>query len=128
VYEIVAVEVRFINATEGGILTEAVEILSLSDTLHQACGKDIDVRLPGQPSEGHKIPFEPGVSAISHLVEVLRSGAHSCGCFDAYLELTAKEGLLRGDEAAVNESILSGRRACEQICRTHAEGRAAPAH
>jgi len=28
----------------------------------------------------------------------------------------------------VNERILSGRRACEEICRTHAEGRAAPAH
>jgi hypothetical protein len=120
--------VRFINATEGGILTEAVEILSLRDALDQCCRKDLDIRFPGRPSKGLPIAFEQGVSAISHLADVLRSGSRSCGCFDAYLELTAKEALLMGDRAAVNESILSGRRACEEICRTHAEGRAAPAH
>jgi hypothetical protein len=36
--------VRFVNATEGGILREGVEIASLRDTLHRYCGETRDLR------------------------------------------------------------------------------------
>jgi hypothetical protein len=37
-------EVRFVNATEGGILRNQVEILSLRDALHRDCSKNLDLR------------------------------------------------------------------------------------
>lgn len=114
--------VRFINATEGGILAEAVEILSLRDALHQVCSKKIDIRFP------KVVPPSADLKAISHLAEVLHSRSRKCTCLDAFLELTAKEAVLRHDDEAVNRSILSGWRLCEEFCRADAEGRAASAH
>jgi hypothetical protein len=37
-------EVRFINATEGGILRDALEIISLKETLHRQCANNIGLR------------------------------------------------------------------------------------
>jgi hypothetical protein len=37
-------KVRFVNATEGGILREGVEIVSLRDALHRYCGQRRDLR------------------------------------------------------------------------------------
>jgi hypothetical protein len=37
-------EIRFINATEGGLLRENVEILSLKETLYRYCDSPIDLR------------------------------------------------------------------------------------
>jgi hypothetical protein len=37
-------EARFINATEGGILRNQVEILSLRDALHRECNRNLDLR------------------------------------------------------------------------------------
>jgi hypothetical protein len=119
--------IRFINATEGGILTEAAEILSLRDALNQACPVEIDIRFPAG-GWAPQAALEMRVSAISHLAEVLSSGTRNCKCFDEFLDLTAKEALLRRDDDAVNRSILSGWRVCEEFCQTHAEGRVAPAH
>ena len=104
---------RFINATEGGIRTEAVEILSLRDACSQACSKGIQIRFP----VAERPPAaQPRVRAISHLAEVLSSRTRACKCLDEFLELTAKEALLLHDDDAVNRSILSGWRSCEGFC------------
>ena len=66
--------------------------------------------------------------ALDHLDQVLGSRASDCGCLTAFLELTAKEAVLKKDDEAVNKSILWGRRTCEAFCRTHAESGAAPSH
>src|SRR5205807_1299287 len=105
-----------------------VEILSLGDALHQCCEKSIPIRFPNIQSRRTRMASEQSLTAISHLAGVLRSRSRSCGCLDGYLELTAKEALLRGDKESVSKSILSGWRACEEICGTHAEGRVAPPH
>jgi hypothetical protein len=114
--------VRFINATEGGILTEGVEVLTLRDALHQSCARKIDIRFP-RPA-----PSQRNTRAIAHLAEVLRSRSRDCTCLDEFLNLTAKEALLRQDAEAVNGSILSGWRACEEFSRTHAESGVASAY
>lgn len=110
--------VRFINATEGGILTEGVEILSLRDALYQSCKGEIDV----QAALGRCYrPRQVSTAAIEHLCHVLKSATRDCGCLNGFLELTAKEALLKRDDDAVNESILWGSRTCEEFCRPHAE-------
>ena len=116
--------IRFINATEGGILNEGVEILSLRDALYQ-CSRQLDIERMLRPS---LLPPAEARAAASHLYQVLESRSHDCSCLDSFLELTAKEALLKRDEAAVNESILFGRKTCEAFLRTHAESRTARAH
>jgi hypothetical protein len=121
--------VRFINATEGGIVTEGAEILSLRDALYQSCSGAVDV---GHILDNAHNPLPLGEgrvrAAMDHLSQVLQTRSTACGCLPAFLELTAKEALLRKDDEAVNRSILTGWRTCEEFCRTHAEGGAAPAH
>jgi hypothetical protein len=117
--------VRFINATEGGILTDAVEIMSLHDAISQCCNTQVDVAgiLRGAHSSQTSLPDI--TMALDHLCRVLETHDSSCGCLDGFLDLTAKEALLKGNEEGVNRSILWGRRICEEFCRRHAEGRAA---
>jgi hypothetical protein len=124
--------VRFINATEGGILSEGVEILSLRDAIFQCCRESFDVarilrNAHTQPSRSGGAA-KPGITAVEHLRNVVETRDYGCGCLSGFLELTAKEALLKGDDEGVNRSILSGRRICEEFCRTHAEGGVAPAY
>jgi hypothetical protein len=107
--------VRFINATEGGILKEGVEILSLRDALYQSCKRKIDIAaiLGGC--------YRPGpikIAAIEHLCSVLKTATRDCGCLDGFLELTAKQALLKGDDEGVSQTLLWGLAACERLCRT----------
>jgi hypothetical protein len=121
-------EVHFVNATEGGILTEGVEILSLRDALHQYCQRKLSLRFPSPVPRSAGNSDGRALNALSHLSEVLQSRSNDCDCLAGFLELAAKEALLRQDDEAVNRSILWAGRICEELLRTHAEGRAASAH
>jgi hypothetical protein len=118
---------RFINATEGGILRDAVEILSLRDALHQTCNRPVDVSRILLAAH-HPLPPGQGRvrASIEHLSSVLNSRASDCGCLAGFLELTAKEAVLKGNQDSVNESILWGWRVCEEFHRAHAESGVAP--
>ena len=133
--------VRFINATEGGILRDSVEILSLRDALYQSCNQPVDVsrilqaayqplRL-GEHAKREPVRAKPQArvrASIEHLSSVLNSRISDCACLAGFLELTAKEAVLKGQLDSVNESILWGWRVCEEFHRTHAESRVAPPH
>ncbi len=94
--------IRFINATEGGILTEGVELLPLRDAVHQACGPRFPIR---QTLEAcHRI--QPGTPDLKgHLQLVLSSRSTRCGCLGGFLELAAKEALLKGDGAGIESAV-----------------------
>jgi hypothetical protein len=94
--------IRFINATEGGILTEAAEILSLRDALYQSCSRPAHARALLESShQTRKVTRAP----LDHLKRALRSRSADCGCREGFLDLVAKEAVLRGDQAAQNEAI-----------------------
>jgi hypothetical protein len=105
---------RFINATEGGILTEGAEALPLREALYQACGGPLPIRRTLE--DCHKT-HAPGLDLKGHLESALSSRSARCGCLDGFLELTAKEALLKGDAAGIESAIawgvteLAGRRA-----------------
>jgi hypothetical protein len=48
------------------------------------------------------------MDALEHLSTVLDSRARNCGCLDEFLNLTAKEALLKGDQQTINERINQG--------------------
>lgn len=100
--------VRFINASEGGILLEGVEILSLRDALDQSCGRSassIDVR---RILDDCYRPSKISQNAMRHLREVLKSRQSGCGCLNGFLELTAKEHLLHRNESEMKKTIQWG--------------------
>jgi hypothetical protein len=103
--------VRFINATEGGILRDGVDVLSLRDALYQACTTRIDVGQRLQAAHG-AAPLLDGAlkCAIGHLSAILESRTGDCSCLEEFLNLAAKEALLRGDRRAIDETILWGQR------------------
>jgi hypothetical protein len=102
--------VRFINATEGGILTEGVEILPLKAALDQSCNRPVTISLRevGAPQ------VRQVRTALEHLHDVLRSRKTSCDCFNGFLELTAREHLLKQNKAGIEKSIQSGLEICEK--------------
>jgi len=112
---------RFINATEGGILKDAVEVRSLRDAL-SCCGERIDIagrlRRAHTPAIGEQSRVQ---AALRHLCHVLKNRDPECNCLNAFLDLTAKEALLKQDDHAIDERILWGWRICEELRRTHAE-------
>jgi hypothetical protein len=114
--------VRFINATEGGILTEAVEIMSLRDALTQCCASRLDIAAILERAYKSRPRVSDVNEAIHHLHGVLERRDFSCGCLGGFLELTAKEALLKKNEVDVSERILWGSRICEEFCRSHAAG------
>jgi hypothetical protein len=123
--------VRFVNATEGGILTEGVEILSLRDAISRYCSKRIDVGAVLEKAYSFRVgnmSQRHALSAISHLRQVLESRQTDCGCLNDFLELTAKEAVLKEDQTVINDNILWGLKVCQEYCRTHADGRVAPLH
>ncbi len=96
---------RFINATEGGILTEGAEILSLRDALQQSCKQTMDVR--AKLKACHHNEAVP-VAAMDHLKKVLLGEITGCTCRDGFLELAAKEALLRGNGEELNNALRWG--------------------
>ena len=107
--------VRFINATEGGILGDKVEILSLRDALHQSCRRPVDI--PQILDQLHSPSLQHAsyqrLQALEHLTKVLQSQTSDCGCLSGFLELAAKEHVLKGDREAIARSIQSGLSICE---------------
>ena len=104
--------VRFINATEGGILTEAVEIMPLKQALRDF-GRgmsDFGFRKNPHPASDIRRPK----SALEHLHKALKTRNVSCGCLSGFLELTAKEHLLKKNQESLENSIRWGLELCER--------------
>ena len=98
-------EVRFINGTEGGILTEGVDILPLWKALEQGLEDPVDVA--GTLANCHQTQ-KVSADAIEHLRQVLKYRRTDCDCLNGFLELTAKEHLLGKDETKIEDAILRG--------------------
>ena len=106
--------VRFINATEGGILGEGVEILPLRDALQQTATQPVDasnmLRVCHRPSD-----VSP--AAIRHLLQALETRSSDCDCLSGFLELTAKEHLLKKNDAGIQTKITWGAHFIDGILR-----------
>ena len=97
--------VRFINATEGGILTEGAEMLSLTDALHQSCKQPLNAESILEAS--HRI--QPvAMEALNHLQRVLSRQTVDSSCLEGFLDLVAKEAVLKRDSEGVNEAMAWG--------------------
>lgn len=94
--------IRFINATEGGILSEGVELLPLRDAIYQACGPTLPIRQTLE--DCHKVQ-QRSLDLKGHLQLVLSSRSTRCGCLDGFLELVAKEALMKRDAAGIESAI-----------------------
>jgi len=96
---------RFINATEGGILTEGAEVLSLRDALHQSC--DAPVHAESILQSCHRVqPVE--ADALNHLQRVLRRETVDLECMNGFLELVAKEAVLTQDRDGMEAALAWG--------------------
>lgn len=107
-------DVRFINATEGGILTEGAEILALKDALAQCCVRRIDA--PGMLSDCYR-PSKISTEALLHLRQVLNYRRADCACLGGFLELTAKEHVLRKNDLEIQKAILWGARCISDVTK-----------
>ena len=106
--------VRFINATEGGILSETVEILSLRDALHQSCRRPLNIlQILDELSSSEPNASDQRFQALDHLNKVLESRNPDCGCLNGFLDLVAKEHVLKGNSEGIAKSIQSGLAICE---------------
>ena len=97
--------VRFINATDCGILTEGVDILPLWEAFEQSLIYEPDVTAP--LAAGHR-PRKVSTEALEHLRQVLKYRRTDCDCLNGFLELTAKEHLLGKDKDKIEDVILRG--------------------
>jgi hypothetical protein len=79
--------VRFINASEGGILSEGAEVLTLRDALHQKCKQPIKAE---SILESRHRKQTVTLVALDRLRQVLSRQSVDSGCLDGYLELVAK--------------------------------------
>ena len=98
-------EVRFINATEGGILTEGAEILPLWATFEQVLLDPVDIA--GTLRDCRR-SSKVSVDALEHLHQVLKYRRTDCDCLDGFLELTAKEHLLTKNGAEIEKTFQRG--------------------
>ena len=98
-------QVRFINATEGGILSEGAEVLSLRDALYRSCRNSLNVESIMESCH-HTQPTTP--AALSHLERVLRREIVDDACLEGFFDLVAKEAVLRQDRAGLNEAMAWG--------------------
>lgn len=105
-------DIRFINATEGGILTQGVEILTLKAALEQSCVRKIDAS--SMLRECHR-PSETSRDALQHLRQVLNYRRTDCACLGGFLELTAKEHVLKKNEIEIRKTILWGAKCISDI-------------
>jgi hypothetical protein len=106
--------VRFINATEGGILGTGVEILPLREALQKTATQTVNattlLTACYRPSNVSK-------DALSHLLEALETRKTNCDCLNGFLELTAKEHLLNKNRLEIDNKIEWGARFIEGILR-----------
>jgi hypothetical protein len=98
-------QIRFINATEGGILTEGAEILSLRDAIHQCCNQPMNA---GSILKSCHQTQPARVEALHHLQKVFRREIEDNTCLAGFLDLVAKEAVLKHDHVGVNEAISWG--------------------
>lgn len=98
-------QLRFINASEGGILKEGAEILSLRDALHQSCKEPMHADSILQACH-HVAPIT--TDALTHLHRVLRRETVDLECMNGFLELVAKEAVLKQDHQALDEALTWG--------------------
>jgi len=107
--------VRFINATEGGILSEGPEILPLRDALGQLRTQTVDIA--GILADCHRPSRTPGhpAVAIAHLKQVMNSRGGRCDCLNGFLELTAKEHLLHQNNTEIERKIAWGTQLMEEL-------------
>jgi hypothetical protein len=97
--------IRFINATEGGILRDSAEIMPLERALDRMCKRRVDVAAKlAQTCR----PQNPSLRALEHFLDVLKTRDESCACLASFLELTAKHELLKGEPAGIEEKIRWG--------------------
>ena len=100
-----APEVRFINGTEGGILTQGAEIIPLWVALEQTLLRPLGIADTLQ--DCHR-PSQASADALEHLRQVLKYRRSDCDCLDGFLELTAKEHLLNKHESEIEQTIRRG--------------------
>jgi hypothetical protein len=101
--------VHFINATEGGILDQAVEILPLRDALRQWATRPVDVHAILRHSHNSWSTKADPADAIRHLQKVLSSREDACACRSEFIELTAKEQLLHNDQLEIEKKVRWGK-------------------
>jgi hypothetical protein len=107
--------VRFINGTEGGILTEGAQIMPLRDAVESLPSESIDIAgALAECCRSSRAPGEPGV-AIAHLKQVLKSRGRRCDCLRGFLELTAKEHLLHKNNIEIEQKISWGTQLMEEL-------------
>jgi hypothetical protein len=107
-------DIRFINATEGGILRESCEILRLRDVLVQL--PETSWNIAGRLAQRHQ-PQRTSREALRHLRKVLKLRRRDCSCLSGFLELVAKEALLKKDASAastIDEKVDWGIRQLEK--------------
>jgi hypothetical protein len=106
-------DIRFINATEGGILTQGAEILTLKEALRQSCVRKVDAS--GMLRECHR-PSKTSTEALHHLRQVLQYRRTDCACLGGFLELTAKKHVLKKNELEIQKAILWGAQCISDRC------------
>jgi hypothetical protein len=104
-------DIRFINATEGGILRHGAERLSLAEALRQSArqGCNISAVLRSR-YQIQRISND----ALTHFHQVLQTRRQKCGCLPAFLELVAKQAVLEGDSGEIEKRIQWGLQLTEQ--------------
>jgi len=112
-----APDVRFINATEGGILGggifgEGLEILPLRAALDQVARERVPVRTTLQHSYR---PSQVVPQAVQHLLNVLTTRPATCDCLAGFLELTAKQHLLTRNDAEIENAVQRGSKVLHDI-------------
>jgi hypothetical protein len=108
--------VRFINATEGGILRDGPEILPMREVLAQLPTQKMDIAATladcYRPS---RTPGDP-VIAVEHLRQVMTARSVRCECLNGFLELTAKEHLLHKNTSEMEKKIAWGIQLMDELC------------
>ena len=97
---------RFVNATEGGILTEGVELLSLRDAVHRYPHTRIAV---WEILDRLHVQTRGQAPLTSHLHEVLTGTGANCDCVEGFLNLVARKAVLENDVGTIEEALNWGR-------------------
>jgi hypothetical protein len=107
--------VRFINGTEGGILTEGVEVLQLGKVIGGLRSQTVDIA--GILADCCRPSITPGYPAVAlaHLEKALKSRDGRCDCLNGFLELTAKEHLLHKNNVEIEKKISWGTQLMEEL-------------
>lgn len=107
--------IRFINATEGGILREGTQVLQLRQAIAGLRTQAVDIAgILADCYRPSKTPGHPAI-AIEHLKQVLKSREGRCDCLNGFLELVAKEHLLRNDRIEIEKRISWGTQLMDEL-------------